>query len=184
MTVHQSRVKRRLRLRWVLAGVAVLIAGWAVTCFAVISRPALDDPTYADAVVLLGPPDEESLAMVGDLAAAGFSNDLVIFTPFGEPEICGAPPRQVRLTCLVPNPSSTRGEAQAIARMAEARDWSSIAVVTWTEHISRSRVLVERCYDGPLYMLAFDDAAPLVDSLGGWIYETGAFVKTFLQRGC
>ena len=38
-----------------------------------------------------------------------------------------------------------RGEARAVARMAAARGWRSVLVVTSTYHVTRARLLFDRC---------------------------------------
>jgi hypothetical protein len=157
---------------------------WAGICFAVVSRPDVDDVTSADAIVVLGAPDSASLAEVERLTAEGVSDSVVIFTPYGEPDMCSEQPADLDVSCLVPVPPTTRGEARAIGTLAEVRGWTSIAVVTWTEHISRSRMLVERCYDHELAMVAYDDPAAFPRVLERWIYESGAFVKVGLMRDC
>jgi uncharacterized SAM-binding protein YcdF (DUF218 family) len=47
--------------------------------------------------------------------------------------------------CFRPDPYSTRGEARAVARMAAARGWRSVLVVTSTYHVTRARLLFDRC---------------------------------------
>ena len=53
-----------------------------------------------------------------------------------------------RVLCFTPNPNSTRGEAEEVARLAARRGWDSIAVVTSNYHVFRSRILFRRCYKG------------------------------------
>jgi uncharacterized SAM-binding protein YcdF (DUF218 family) len=52
--------------------------------------------------------------------------------------------------CFTPRPNSTRGEAAEVARLARRDHWRSIAVVTSTYHVFRSRLLFRRCFEGKL----------------------------------
>ena len=52
------------------------------------------------------------------------------------------------MVCFHPDPYSTRGEAEAFARLAAKRGWRSVIVVSSRYHLVRARMLFERCYDG------------------------------------
>jgi hypothetical protein len=58
------------------------------------------------------------------------------------------PPGAGRGRLLHPAPYSTRGEAEAFARLADRRGWRSVVVVSSRYHLLRARMLFERCYDG------------------------------------
>ena len=55
--------------------------------------------------------------------------------------------------CFRAKPYSTRGEARAIARLAAARGWRTVDVVTSQFHVFRARILIRRCYHGGLRMV-------------------------------
>ena len=55
-----------------------------------------------------------------------------------------------RVICFTPDPNSTRGEAEEVARLARRHGWRSVAVVTSDYHVFRSRLLFRRCYHGRL----------------------------------
>jgi uncharacterized SAM-binding protein YcdF (DUF218 family) len=42
----------------------------------------------------------------------------------------------------------TRGEARAIAAIAQREGWNHVVVVTSTYHVTRARMLVSRCFNG------------------------------------
>jgi uncharacterized SAM-binding protein YcdF (DUF218 family) len=61
--------------------------------------------------------------------------------------LCHGGSRRFRVLCFRPDPYSTRGEARAVARMAAVRGWRSVVVVTSTYHVTRARLLFDRCVD-------------------------------------
>ena len=52
-----------------------------------------------------------------------------------------------------PDPYTTRGEARAIARLADEHGWRSVVVVTSGYHVPRARLIVRRAYDGEVQMV-------------------------------
>ena len=62
--------------------------------------------------------------------------------------LCAGRPAPVAVACFHPAPYSTRGEAEAFARLADRRGWRSVVVVSSRYHLLRARMLFERCYDG------------------------------------
>jgi uncharacterized SAM-binding protein YcdF (DUF218 family) len=96
-------------------------------------------------VVLAGSPDDrlpEGLALVRRHVAP------VLYVSDGERQasrsLCDrtAP---YRVLCLRPEPYSTRGEAETVARVARDRGWRQILVVTSEYHVRRARLLFDRC---------------------------------------
>lgn len=176
--------KQRRRIWWILGATLILAVSWVAFSLLVIQFPARVQPTTADAIIVLGQPDDDSLAKADDLLARGVSNRLILSTPFGEPTVCSKPPEGVEVQCFVPNPSTTRGEAQEIGRLAGRNGWTNIVVITWPTHLSRSRWLIERCYGHTLQMVATDSEMSLGARLTENLYQTAAFAKALLVRGC
>jgi uncharacterized SAM-binding protein YcdF (DUF218 family) len=52
----------------------------------------------------------------------------------------------VRVLCLTPEASTTRGEARAFAELAGREGWRSVTVVTSSYHRRRADLLVGRCF--------------------------------------
>ena len=50
-----------------------------------------------------------------------------------------------RVLCVHPDPYSTRGEAETVERIADARGWRRVVVVTSEYHVRRARLLFDRC---------------------------------------
>jgi hypothetical protein len=96
---------------------------------------------------------------------------------------CPPPIPRVKLICFNPVPATTQGEAEFVGRLARKYHWRSIAVVTITPQDSRARLRVERCFAGPVYVVATPVA--LASWPGEIAYEWGAMIKALvLQRGC
>jgi uncharacterized SAM-binding protein YcdF (DUF218 family) len=88
-----------------------------------------------------------------------------------------------RVLCFDAAPYSTKGESETVARIARARRWSSIVVVTSRFHTTRAHLLFQRCYHGRLSMVGVPFTwwkLPLQ-----WASETGKLiVQLTVQRGC
>ena len=89
-----------------------------------------------------------------------------------------------QVICFQPEPRTTQGEAREIARLAGQHGWKSIIVVTSKYHISRARLIVDRCMPGTVRMVD----TPAKPSLRGWAYQfayqTGGFAKAVLHPSC
>lgn len=113
-------------------------------------RPSSDPVGPADAVVVLSGDRGDRLALGRRLVREGVAPVLVLA---GEPDfaeadrLCQAEvPFEV--VCLRPRPDSTRAEARAAADLATRRGWDSLVVATSEAHVSRTRLLFERCVEG------------------------------------
>jgi uncharacterized SAM-binding protein YcdF (DUF218 family) len=90
---------------------------------------------------------------------------------------------RTRVVCFLADPFSTRGEARAVARLARWRHWSSIAVVTSTFHLTRAKLLFDRCYDGRTAWIG--SSAPWWKLPEEWASETGKLaVQLTTERAC
>jgi hypothetical protein len=150
-----------------------------------IQHPQLDPVVRSDAVVVLGEPDAAAMRRAHALLRQGVSTDLVLIIPFGAPPDCAAPPAGVTVTCVVPDPPTTRGDARVIGRLARQHQWRRIVVITWPTHVSRSRMLIERCYRDELIMTDYNHPLPTrAARLREQLYQSGAYLKATLVRGC
>ena len=128
-----------------LALAAVAVAAASVWLFL---RPRLDPPEEADAIVVLDGEQPRRVARGVALAAAGMAPTIVVV--HGEtvaPELLAGTPLPFEVVSLTPRPSTTRGEAGAVARLARERGWERIVVVTSTYHVTRARLIFERAVD-------------------------------------
>ena len=179
----------RISLSRLVAVPLVVLVLWLVGCFAVVAEPTVDRPVRSDAILVLGPPLVDGrLDAALRLAAAHYAGTVVISIGWEparrELAACHTPNPDYRVICFEPNPTTTRGEAEEIGRLARAQHWHSLLVVTSAYHVSRARLIVRRCMPGTVRVLA----PPTRPSLTGWayqfLYQTGGFAKAFVHRSC
>jgi uncharacterized SAM-binding protein YcdF (DUF218 family) len=97
---------------------------------------------------------------------------------------CPSPVRGVKLICFDPNPPNTRGEAEFAGRLAQEYHWTSIILVTNREQDTRARMLMSKCFGGPIYVVTLP-LGSLRDAVTGVTYEWGAFAKALvLNQSC
>jgi uncharacterized SAM-binding protein YcdF (DUF218 family) len=60
----------------------------------------------------------------------------------------------VRVLCRRADPYSTEGEAKMVRALVRQRGWGAVDVVTSRYHVFRARLLLRRCLDGPLRVVA------------------------------
>ena len=172
-----------------IVGVAlVALAGLPVYVFPTVEST----PAHADVILVLGPPTSQRMSAARDLVTAGVSDRILVSVPPSvyvpgtrDHEKFAACTRDDPVVhCFQPDPTTTRGEARELGRLAERNGWRSAIAITMTPHIARARMIIQRCFSGTLVMHTAD--APL--SAGDWIYQygyqTAGFVRAGLERGC
>lgn len=136
--------------RRVFAG---LVAAWLVASGFLFLWPREDSPQRADAVVVLSGNRKSRLPRALELMRGDVAPTLVIsngFDPFWKQakRLCARGTTSFGVVCFRPRPDSTQGEAEATARIARRRGWHSLVLVTSRFHVTRARMLFERCFDG------------------------------------
>jgi uncharacterized SAM-binding protein YcdF (DUF218 family) len=134
--------------RLVLLLLVLLVAAWAAVVARFVLWPVQDSPRRADAVVVLAG-DHLRLGKALELMTRRVAPTLVISDGRAPGwrkanRLCRGGAR-FRVLCFRPRPYSTRGEARAVAGMAAARGWRTVFVVTSTYHVTRARLLFDRC---------------------------------------
>jgi len=139
----------------------------------------------ADAVVVLAGATER-LPVAVQLAEQG-SGVLVISAAEGKVnaparKLCGSP-GDLTVYCFDAAPSTTRGEARAIGRLARQHGWATLTVVTSTYHVPRARLLVERCTAAVKVQGAWPSS-----SIVRWgrqvAHELGGLTQAAFDSGC
>lgn len=184
-------------LRW-LRGLLVMTVVVAAAAFAVVgsgyllyTKPWNYPLRPVDAIVVLGGENDGRVPYGLSLARQGFAQNLVISNPHGtrDPstnEGCATRDPRFTVTCVAPNPSTTRGEAQFTRDLAELNGWTSILVISWRYHLPRAQYIFGRCFDGDIIVRPVPREYHF--SLKKWAYtytyQTGGFVKAALQGSC
>lgn len=172
-----------------IAVVGSLTALWVVAGVFAFVAPAAGRPQRADAIVVLAPTTTTGrLNYAEKLLEDGWSENLVISVPQqsgGEtPANLCEEKHTYQTICFVPDPVTTQGEARVIERLAEERNWHTITVITNDSHLTRARIIIQRCYKGNLNMLAVRQDNSLAFWAYRFLYETGALIKASSERSC
>jgi uncharacterized SAM-binding protein YcdF (DUF218 family) len=176
--LHPARWVRRT----LVVVVVVALTALAFGTFRLFVWPDTDRVQPADAVVVLAGGDGERLDRGLELVQQGVAPTLAL--SFGPDRLCDRAEEPFTVVCFRPDPENTRGEAEAIARLATEHGWTNLVLVTSTSHVTRARMLLERCYSGTLQVTA---ATPRQD-LPGWVlaivHEWGGLAEAVTQRDC
>ena len=125
-----------------LAVVELLLAALVVASLYLFVFVPTQQPRHADALVVLS-----SARQRYDLGLRLYdqhvARTLVLSLPSFEASGGNDCPRSA--VCFHAHPYSTRGEAETVARLAHARSWHRIIVVTSRYHVRRARMLFRRC---------------------------------------
>jgi uncharacterized SAM-binding protein YcdF (DUF218 family) len=175
------RLPRTVRV--VLSTALALILIFAVLSARLFVWPAQGMPAEVSAIVMLAGPGVR-LPVALQLADEHRASVLVVsqgHDGYGSP--CPPRPAGVELICFDPDPPTTRGEAESIGRLAKKYHWTSVVVVTSRPQATRARLLVGRCFPGPVYSAT----GPL--PMRSWPYQIaygwGALAKALLaNRTC
>src|SRR5439155_6344112 len=107
--------------------------------------PESDSVEHADAVVVLAGGNGERLDRGLALMREGIAPTLVAST--GPNRLCNYD-QSFEVICFLPEPNNTRGEVEAIAKIADEHGWKRLVLVTSTYHVTRAEMLLDRCYAG------------------------------------
>lgn len=108
----------------------------------------VDLPVRADGIISLDGDRPRRLRRAVELAARGAAPTLVVVRAEAvAPELLTARSLPFEVLSVVPEPSTTRGEARAVAQIVRERDWRRVLVVTSTYHIPRARLIFSRGLD-------------------------------------
>jgi uncharacterized SAM-binding protein YcdF (DUF218 family) len=164
--------------------VAVVVVAFAGATARLFVWPSTSTPRQADAIVVFGARNSERLPEAVRLADKGFAPVLVIMTPPEDRSICGGRPT-FEVICKEPNPFSTRGEAQAVGELAAKRDWDSLLLVTSSYHLTRARLLLERCFGGNVRGIATTPAGGIMRRAERISHEWGGLLDAeMVARSC
>jgi hypothetical protein len=185
--VRSLRLPRTTAL--LVAAVLVAPSAVAVSTFsaerAAVLRPTLDAPFPAGPVMVLGGFPERLAWARAELPGAGSeagrvlvvsANAVLDFTTSGGD--CDRP----LVRCVVPDPYTTRGEAEVAAALAAAEGWDRLTVVTSAWHARRVRLLFAACLDVPLAVVGVGDPSDV--PVGRLPRELAGSVEARLRPAC
>lgn len=141
-------------------------------------------------------PADERLPYAEQLMKEGYAETLAISVP--RPEDGGQPAfdpcaarRPYKTVCFRPKPVTTQGEARALQHLAREHGWETVNVITAQSHVTRARMLMSRCFDGDIRMLAAGKERPIFSTTrigSSWayvyLYETAALTKAATRQSC
>ena len=168
-------------MRRVGVAVAVLVAAYAVFAVWWFGFAGTGTPHRADAIIVLSG-DRGRVPTALRLYDEHLAPTLVVSRdPYPWPELdarCHG-----GIVCIHAHPYSTQGEAEAFARLARARGWHSVIIVSSRYHLRRAAMLFRRCTDASIQVAA----APT--GLWGWarnvVFETAKLLyHVTVDRGC
>ena len=162
------------------AGATVLVA-FVVANLVFFVWPSAGALQPADAVVVLAGGNGERLDRGLELMRDGLAPTLVAST--GPSQLCNTS-QPFEVVCFDPSPATTRGEAEAIGRLAKEHGWDRIVLVTSTYHMSRARLLVGRCYPGTLEVAPASPNWGVVRWGSAIVHEWGGLAESAVHRSC
>ncbi|MGV9669242.1 YdcF family protein [Gordonia sp. NPDC003504] len=155
---------RRLLITLIVIVVGGLTAFYGLG-YQLFYRDHSDQLRHVDAIVVLGGEHDGREDYGIQLAREGYANTVVISNPelAIPPEylegtyqlmqrVCSSSTAQIEVICFAPNPSTTRGEAMEVQRIAAERNWHSVMVISWRYHMVRARYIFGQCFDGQTVM--------------------------------
>lgn len=176
---------RRCVISVTLLGILLVLWGWFAV--AKIYSPQLDAlPKDVDVLVQLGGVPVGDYQAARDLAQQRDIPDLVISNPIPGTSVtkkyCGPLPG-VRVHCIVPNPSTTYGEALAFADLADTYRWTSAFVLaTGREHVERARFYFSHCWDGTLTVNRPASGRSMWVHINQSWYQTAGWIRAIFAK--
>jgi uncharacterized SAM-binding protein YcdF (DUF218 family) len=181
---ERTRTGRHLA-RQLMAGLLVLIA--ASTAFAARSFiwPTSDTAFPDGPIVVLGGGGGERLTTALGLRGEGEQRELVVSaSAIDEWRAAGGRCTPEEITCMVPDPVSTYGEATTVRDLVAANGWTHVTVVTSDFHVTRTRLLFDRCLDEPVRVVAAPTDPNVIERTYRIVREMTATVVARVRGSC
>lgn len=134
---------------------------------------------HSDVVLVLGPPMQERLDLAEQLRDEGLADRIVISVQASAGQTAQdiALCQDAGVTCIVADPSTTRGEVKLMIEQGAP----SVIVVTSTPHVARTRYLFAKCYPGEVTVVSAEQPASLSEWTSAYVYQSFAFLKAALE---
>ena len=185
-----ARPRTRRTLLIALASVLALAATWLALCVRYVAHPDIDAHERVDALYVLGPVEtrlDEALALMdaglAPVMLATTSIDESTGTPYFT-DHCGRVTATYRIECVVPEPYTTRGEAEMLAGLVRVHGWRKVAILTSTAHASRAGLLMRRCVAASVLVWDYPSDNSITGWLSEFVHQSGGWVQAQLDPGC
>lgn len=185
---------QRLRIKaWLIrAGVVALslILAWGIAGLPLYVFPVIDTPRQSDVIVVLGPPVQTRVAFAQRMAEAGFADRIVISVPTtGQSSkenlsACNETFDGYTVSCFTPKPFTTQGEARMLQTLSGPWQIDRAIVITNNPHVTRARLLFDRCFEGESYILTDSSTRNAFEWVYQYFYQTAAFAKALSSPDC
>ena len=172
---------RRTLLLTALGLVVVLVVGVVAVNLRLFVFPPSSTPAHADAVVVLAGGSGERLTRGLELVRHGVASNLVVST--GPNELCSTG-HDFEVFCFVPDPNDTRGEVEAVARIAAQKGWHHLVLVTSDYHAARAHLLLGRCFAGTVDVTTARSSHAPLPLLSAIAHEWGGLIESAIHRDC
>lgn len=166
-----------------------LVLVWLGLCIRYVAHPRIDPVEHVDAMYVIGPVETrwpEALARADEgvapifLATRSIDGSGRAFFPPN----CGEQRQGYAITCVTPDPYTTRGEARLLAEQVREHGWTHVAIFTSTAHTARARMLMDRCVPAHVSVWDYPRHQTVSGWLGEFVYQSGAWVKAQFVRDC
>lgn len=186
---RSSRFRRRVLL---VAGLTVaILVGFGVAGTRFYAHARFDPLQKVDAIVVLGGAHDGRESYGIDLARRGYASQVVLSDPYRSSdermrEFCATRMPGVRVRCFVPDPATTRGEAEGIRELAVSNGWERVMVISWRYHLPRARFIFGRCADTDIVVrpVPRDYDYSVLRWAREYLYQTAAFAKAATVDRC
>lgn len=187
--VEPAVSRRRGGLQIATGAFLLVFLIWVGLCVRFVGHPQVDPVVPVDALYVIGPVEtrwEQALARgdegVAPVFLATTSVDFAGQAYF--PPNCGERRDAYTIECVLPDPYTTRGEARLLAEQVRANGWTHVAVFTSTPHVARTRMLMERCVPAQVSIWSYPTHRAPLDWVWQGLYQSAAWVKAQIIRGC
>jgi len=175
---HRRRVVRAA------AGVVVALLAVALAGVPLLVAPPQAPPGTADVVVVLGPPQPWRVAWARELVESGRAGAILVSVDADDHVPLCEDPGDLVVRCARPDPFTTRGEARWIRDELRAHGWTTATVVTAAPNLLRARLLVERCVDDGVQVVARREPIGLDRWAMRYAWQAAGWTKALTTRGC
>ena len=174
-----------------VCAIAVAISGLGLAGHFAYTKAHVDPLKPVDAIIVLAGEHDGREEYGIELARRGISKNVVLSNPHfaGDKTMatyCAVKDPRFVVTCIPPQPPTTRGEALFTRDLAVQNGWKSVLVISWRYHLPRARYIFSQCFGGEVVMRPVPRTYDL--SLAEWeyiyLYQTVGFGKAFLQGRC